>query len=212
MQAGEPEKAIPLSEQLESLLPQQSYPKYDLAVVLVEAKQYDAALKALAPLLATTAPDPDVLSLASEAAEGAGDTPKAVAWLRQAIVQSPTTANYYLSFAALCLNHDGFQVGIDMLHAGLQRISNDPSLYIARGLLYAQLADYDQAEANFHTAEGLNSAQSASSFAMDLAEVQKNHPEAALARSALNSSNFRRALCCITFWLACFQTCSRSRW
>ena len=176
----QPQKAIPVFEQLAALLPQRTYPKYDLAVLLVETKQNDAALKVLEPLLAADQSDPDLLSLASEAYEAAGDTPKAVSRLRQAIVLSPTNASYYNAFAVLCLDHESFQVGIDMIDAGMQRISGDPSLYISRGLLYAQLAQYDEAEADFKTAERLDAAQSLSSYAMDLAELEKNHPDKAL--------------------------------
>src|SRR5208282_355069 len=147
------QKAIPVFEQLAALLPQRTYPKYDLAVLLVETKQNDAALKVLEPLLAAEQSDPDLLSLASEAYEAAGDTPKAVSLLRQAIVLSPDNASYYNAFAVLCLDHESFQVGIDMINAGMQLISGDPSLYISRGLLYAQLAQYDEAEADFKTAE-----------------------------------------------------------
>jgi tetratricopeptide (TPR) repeat protein len=174
--------AIPVFEQLAALLPDRSYPKYDLAVVLVAAKQNDAALKVLEPLLTDDQQDPDILSLASEAYEAAGDTPKSVALLRQAIVLSPDTANYYVTFASLCLDHESFQVGIDMVDAGLQRIPNDPSLYISRGLLYAQLAQYDKAEADFNQAEQLDSAQSMGSYAMDLAELARNNPDAALVK------------------------------
>jgi len=67
-----------------------------------------------------------------------------------------------------------------MINAGMQRISDNSSLYISRGLLYAQLAQYDEAEADFKTAERLDSAQSLSSYAMDLAELEKNHPDKAL--------------------------------
>jgi tetratricopeptide (TPR) repeat protein len=176
----QPQKAISVFEQLALLVPQRTYPKYDLAVLLVETKQNDAALKVLEPLLAADQSDADLLSLASEAYEAAGDTPKAVSLLRQAIVLSPANANYYNAFALLCLDHESFQVGIDMIVAGLQLISDDPSLYISRGLLYAQLAQYEKAEADFKTAERLDSAQSLSSYAMDLAEVEKNHPDKAL--------------------------------
>jgi tetratricopeptide (TPR) repeat protein len=62
----------------------------------------------------------------------------------------------------------------------LQRISDDPSLYISRGLLYAQLAQYEEAEADFNTAEHFDSTQSLSSYAIDLTEVQKNQPDKAL--------------------------------
>jgi tetratricopeptide (TPR) repeat protein len=175
-------QAIPIFEQLSALLPQRAFPKYDLAVALVESKQDEAALKALQPLLTTDTLDPDVLSLASEAYEGIGDTPKAVSVLRQAIVLNPANAGYYASFAELCLNHESFQVGIDMIDVGMKRIPNDPSLYISRGLLYAQLAQYDRAESDFQAAERLDSAQSISSYAIDLAELQKSNSDSTLSQ------------------------------
>jgi tetratricopeptide (TPR) repeat protein len=179
-QAGQTQKAIAVFEQLVALVPGSTYPKYDLAVLLVNTKQAEAALKVLEPLLKTAQTDSDVLSLASEAYEATGDTPKAVSLLRQAIVLSPANAGYYVSFAALCLDHESYQVGIDMIDAGLQRVSGDPSMFISRGLLYAQLADYDKAEADFNTAEKFDSAHSLGSYAMDLAELQRNHPDKAL--------------------------------
>lgn len=181
VQSGHAERAVPIFQRLSELLPQATYPRYDLAVVLVETKQAEAAIKLLDPLIAAGPSDPDVLSLASEAYEATGNTPRAVALLRQAIVLSPTETGYYTAFAAICLDHDSYQVGIDMIHAGLQRIPNDPSLYLSLGLLYAQLAQYDEAEAAFKTAGRLDSRQSLSSYALDLTEIQKNHPEETIA-------------------------------
>lgn len=180
VQTGQAEKAVPVFQQLSDLLPERDFPKYDLAVVLMQTKQNEEALKVLAPLLSQEPLDPDVLSVASDAYEAEGNTPKAVALLRQAIVLQPTNAGYYTAFARLCLDHESFQVGIDMLNAGITRISNESSLYISRGLLYAQLAKYDKAEADFKTAEHLDSMQSISAYAIDLAELQKNSPESAL--------------------------------
>lgn len=174
VQITQPQKAVSIFEQLATLLPERVYPKYDLAVVLVETKQDEAALKVLEPLLATNPSDSDLLSLASEAYEAVGDTPQAVSLLREAIVLSPATPNYYVAFAALCLDHESFQVGVDMIDAGMLRISNDPSLYISRGLLYVQLAQFDKAEADFNKAERLDSGQSLSAYALDLAELQRN--------------------------------------
>jgi tetratricopeptide (TPR) repeat protein len=181
METKQPEKAVPVFQQLAALLPGEQYPKYDLAVAMVEAKQYSEALTVLDPMLGQNPPDPEVLSLASDAEEEVGDTAKAVSLLRQAIVASPQTSNYYLAFALLCLDHDSFQVGIDILNAGLKYIPDDPSLYLARGLLYAQLSQYDKAEEDFHRTEQLDSAQSLSSYAMDLAEMARNNPDKALA-------------------------------
>jgi tetratricopeptide (TPR) repeat protein len=176
------EKAVPVFEQLVALLQERAYPKYDLAVVLIATKKDEAAIKALEPLLVGDQKDPDILSLASEAYEAVGNTPKAVSLLRQAIVLSPSTASLYVSFAEICLSHDSFQVGIDMINAGLQRIPNDSSLYLSRGMLHAQLAQYDKAEADFNRAEKLDSAQSLSSYALDLTSLQQNKPDAALVK------------------------------
>ncbi len=182
VQMKEFDKAAPVFQQLAGLLPDSTYPKYDLAVVLIATNQNDEALKVLAPLATDDQKDPDILSLASQAYEAMGNTPKAVSLLRQAIVLSPKTASYYVMFSEICLTHDSFQTGIDMINAGLQRIPNEPALYISRGILYAQLAQYDQAEDDFKRVEQLDSAQSISSYAGDLTEVMRNSPDQALAK------------------------------
>jgi tetratricopeptide (TPR) repeat protein len=179
------DRAVPVFEQLVSLLPDRSYPKYDLVLVLVSAKQYERAIKILEPLLTDDQKDPDILSLASEAYEAQKDTPRAVALLRQAIVLSPKTPSYYAAFASLCLEHDSFQVGIDMMNVGLKYVPDDPSLYLARGLLYVELAQFNQAEADFGRVEKLSSFQSLGSYALDLTEVQRNDPEQALGKVRL---------------------------
>jgi tetratricopeptide (TPR) repeat protein len=173
--------AIPVFTQLVAIAPDHSYARYDLALVQMLADQKQAAIQTLEPLISAHTSDADVLSLAAEADEAVGDTPNAVSLLRQAIVIEPTNADFYARFASLCLNHDSDQVGIDMLNAGLQRISNDPSLYVARGLLYSELAQYDKAEADFQTAERLNPAKGLSGLALSLAEMQSGHPDQALA-------------------------------
>lgn len=182
IQIHQPEKAVPMFQQLVTLLPQQSYPQYDLAVAMAEAKNFDGALRVLEPLLAADQPDPDVLSLASDAYEAVGNTPKAVALLRQAIVRNPDNSGYYLAFAALCMNHESFQVGVDMLNIGIRHNPGDSSLYLSRGLLYAQMAQFDQAQADFRTAEKLSPAQALSSFAIDLTDLQRNKSDAALTQ------------------------------
>ncbi len=174
--------AIPIFRQLILMLPDRTYPSYDLAVLLASSHNNDEALKVLEPLLNSRQTDADILSLASHVYEATGDTPKAVALQRQAIVLNPTDPSNYIRFAILCLSHDSFQVGIDMLNAGLKRVSQPSSLYLSRGVLYAQLAKWDKAEADFKTAEQLDTSQSISAYAGDLSILQKNDPDKALLR------------------------------
>lgn len=171
--------SIPVFEKLLAAVPDQSYPRFDLALVLHSAKQDDLALKTLSPLLAGNTQDPEVLSLASEIDEALGDTLEAVEFLHQAIVLSPSTPDYYVVFASLCLDHDSFRTGVQMMDVGLHNVPDNASIYLSRGLLHAQLAEYDAAEDDFRKAEQLDSA-SLSPYALDLAELQRNNPQHAL--------------------------------
>jgi tetratricopeptide (TPR) repeat protein len=54
-------------------------------------------------------------------------------------------------------------------------------LYVARGVLYVQLAEYDKAEADFEKANALDPSQSLSSAAQGLAAVEANDLDRALA-------------------------------
>ena len=176
------EDAIPVFRQLVPLLPGRTYPSYDLAFLLFATHNNDEAIKVLDPMLTPDQTDPDILSLASQAFEAAGNTPRAVELQRQAIVLNPTDPANYTLFAILCLTHDSFQVGIDMLDAGLKRIPNSSSLYLSRGVLYAQLGDFDNAEADFKIAEQLDTTHGIGAYAGDLTVLQRNDPAKALAR------------------------------
>jgi tetratricopeptide (TPR) repeat protein len=101
--------------------------------------------------------------------------------LRQAILSDPHNVNLYVDFANISLDHQSFQVGVDMINAGLVAEPKAAPLYVARGVLYVQLAQYDRAETDFETADALNPGQSVGAAAEGLAAVQQNDPERALS-------------------------------
>jgi tetratricopeptide (TPR) repeat protein len=78
--------------------------------------------------------------------------------------------------------HDSFQAGIEMLNAGLKHAAKTSTLYLSRGVLYVQMAQWDNAEADFKMAEQLDSSQGIVAYADDLSILQKNDPDKALAR------------------------------
>jgi tetratricopeptide (TPR) repeat protein len=147
---------------------------------LMDHKPKDA-LETLQPLVEAKTADPNVLQLASRAYEDAGDTPEAVSSLRQAILMDPKNVSLYLDFATICFSHESFQVGVDVLTEGLSEQPKSDDLYVARGVLYVQLAQYDKAETDFEKAYELNPHQSLSTAAQGLAAVQANDPDHALA-------------------------------
>lgn len=118
------------------------------AIQLMAHKPHDA-LATLEPLLGSNFADAGALDLASAAYEDAHDTEKAVESLRQAILLDPQNVNLYLDFAAISATHQSFQVGINVVNDGINLQPKAAPLYFARGVLHVQLAEYDQAQADF---------------------------------------------------------------
>jgi len=152
-----------------------------LASVQIMAQHPKDAIVTLQPLLQLSGTDPNVLDLAASAYEADRNTPEAVRLLHEAIVADPHNVNFYLDFADISLDHQSFLVGVDMINAGLNAEPKAAALYVARGVLYVQLAQYDKAEADFEKADELDPRQSLGSAAEGLAAVQENDPERALA-------------------------------
>jgi tetratricopeptide (TPR) repeat protein len=152
-----------------------------LASIQIMAHKPQDALSTLRPILEAKDVDANTLQLASTAYENAGDTPQAVSTLRQALLLDPRNVSLYLDFANISFAHESFQVGIDVISEGLTLQPNADDLYVARGVLYAQLAQYDKAETDFEKAYELNPNQSLSSAAQGLVAVQANDLDHALA-------------------------------
>jgi tetratricopeptide (TPR) repeat protein len=155
--------------------------RYRLASAQMIAQRPKDAIATLRPLIENNTTDVEILELAAAAFEADGNTPDAVRILRQAIVDDPHNVDLYVDFANLCLDHQSYQVGVDMMGAGLEAEPKAAPLYAARGILYVQLAQYDKAEADFDKADALDPNQSFASAAEGLAALQQNDPDRALA-------------------------------
>jgi tetratricopeptide (TPR) repeat protein len=175
-----PTEAVPVLRRLNTLDPADPRTRYRLSAAQFMAKAYADAIESLSPLTSGAHADPEALDLASAAWEAMGDTPRAVAALRQAIVLAPGNTQLYVDFASLCLTHKSYQVGIDMIAAGLHRSPNAAELYVARGVLNVQLGQYGLADSDFATAERLNPRQTSGSLARGLSQIQQNDFDKAL--------------------------------
>jgi tetratricopeptide (TPR) repeat protein len=174
-------QAITVFEKLLNQNSADSHVRYQLAAVQLMAEHSKDAIDTLALLLQRTSVDARTLQLAAAAYEANGDTRNAVRVLRQAIVTDPHDVDLYLDFANLSMDHQSFQVGIDVINSGLGLQPEAPALYVARGVLHVQLAQYDDAEADFEKANSLDPAQSMGSVAQGLKAVQENDLGRALA-------------------------------
>jgi tetratricopeptide (TPR) repeat protein len=181
MDLERPSDAIPVFAQIVARYPDFPGGRFNLGVAQVAAHRGKDAVETLQPLLESNAPDADVLDLASSAYEDTGDTPKAVDLLRRAIVLDPSKANYYVDFAMLSFNHQSFQVGVDMANVGLKVLPDAASIYMARGILYMQMAEYDKGEADFATATRIDPGQASGAVAQSMALIEQSNLDQALA-------------------------------
>jgi tetratricopeptide (TPR) repeat protein len=175
------DKAAEVLQPTVVLSPQDGRERHLLAAVQLMAHQPQNALSTLRPMLEGSNADAETLELAATAYEDSKDTPQAVDSLRQAILLDPKNVNLYVEFANLSAAHDSYQVGIDVVSDGVGQLPKAAPLYLARGVLYVQLAQYDKAEADFETAHELDPHQSLSSAAQGLLAQQENDLDGALA-------------------------------
>src|SRR5271169_2430505 len=141
------EKAIPVFQQILASHPDDPRARRGLAAVQLAAEQPQDALATLQPLLAANGPEVSTMQLAAAAYEDNKDTPNAVKTLHDAIVKDPRNIALYVDFANIAMTHQSFQTGIDMINSGLNLEPGAADLYLARGVLYVQLADYEKGEA-----------------------------------------------------------------
>lgn len=177
------DKAIPIFGKLLALHPDDSRIRRNMAAVQLAADQAPAAIATLQPELAAGDPEVSTLQLAAAAYEANKDTPNAVKILRDAIVKDPRNVSLYVDFANIAMTHQSFQAGIDMVNSGLNLQPKSAELYLARGVLYVQLAAFDEAEEDFGKAEQLDPQQSLSAAAQGMVAEEKNqnNPDEALA-------------------------------
>jgi tetratricopeptide (TPR) repeat protein len=181
MRLGQSEKAISVYAKVLELSPQDDDARRQLANIQVMTERPKEALKTLEPLLQKDDPDVKTLELAASAYEADRETPLAVTTLRQAIVMDPHKVDLYIDFAALSMDHQSYQVGIDMVNVGLKAEPTSAPLYMARGVLYVQLAKYDEAENDFDRADELEPGQGIGSVARGLEQSEANDLDRALA-------------------------------
>jgi tetratricopeptide (TPR) repeat protein len=146
-----------------------------------KANDNDEAMSVLTPLVQGDTPDTRALTLAGRIAESRGDAPAAVQLIRRAIVSNPKDVQSYLVFADISFNLASFQVGVDMLNAGLTQLPQEGRLYLARGVLEVQEDKQDKAIEDFHRAHQLDPSLSFAQDALGMLLTQHHESSESLA-------------------------------
>jgi len=176
------DEALAAFQRIADLQPQDSQALYYLGLAQYQSHHNEDAIRTLLPLTEDVSEKEQgaALNLIAAAYEASQQTPQAVAALQKAIALAPENIDNYLDLATLSLNHEAFQVGLDVLNAGLRVKPDDARLYLERGVFEVQMEKYDEANADFRKASDLSPLENASSVALGISLLQENKVDESL--------------------------------
>ena len=88
----------------------------------------------------------------SRAYAKAGRIKEAYDALRQASRLEPAAAEHYIDLAMLCLEHENYDLGLEIVDVGLKHRPDSSMLYLQRGVVLAMTGAIEQAEKEFDRA------------------------------------------------------------
>jgi tetratricopeptide (TPR) repeat protein len=128
---------------------------YNQTLMLVEAGEYDAAVRTAQELLDHGPQSSELYNLVARAHEKAGRIKEAYDALRTATQIAPSAEENYVDLASICLDHQNFDLGLEIIDIGLRHRPDSSLLHLQRGVLMAMRAELGPAEAEFDTARRL---------------------------------------------------------
>jgi tetratricopeptide (TPR) repeat protein len=117
------------------------------------------------------------LNLLAQAYDKNHRTQLAIDTLRKATVLFPADENNYLDLAAICIDHNAYPLGIEVVQVGLKNKPGSERLLFQLGLLHALSGQFDLAREEFHKAGRMAPGKDLPVAALGLADIQQNGRE-----------------------------------
>lgn len=143
-------------EALVKLREQHAPTRYNLGLAYWNAKDYRAAVAALAPVADGPSADSDLLRLYAASLEAVGDTPKAFEVMQRAIRGNPRDERLLIDLAILCMDHKNLDLGLELVEIGIQASPTSARLQTLKGVLLIRRGDLDKGQESFRQAQKLS--------------------------------------------------------
>jgi len=153
---------------------------YNQVLTLVRGGQAEEALRVAEALVAGGPQPAELYRLMSEAYLKNGRIKEAYDALRTATRLEPQNEELYLDLAAICLDHDNPDLGLEIVDVGLGQRSDSLALRLQRGVLLAMKGQVAQAEAEFDRAREMAPQAEAPYVALAMAWMQTGRTEKAV--------------------------------
>jgi tetratricopeptide (TPR) repeat protein len=125
---------------------------YNETLMLINAGDHDAAIRVANELFASGQRPAELHNLVSRAYAGLDRIKEAYDALREATRLEPKSAEHYIDMAMLCLEHENYDLGLEIVDIGLKHRPDSSMLYLQRGVVLAMKGSLEQAEQEFSRA------------------------------------------------------------
>lgn len=156
-------------------------PGYNLMLASIKVKQPRPAIEVGERLLARGYRKAELYNLLSQAYEQDGRTKEAYRALRTATEIDPADEGNYLDLMALCLDHQNWDLSLEIAGIALAKIPQSYRLHLERGAVLAMRTQYDGAEQEFHAAAKAAPQIALPYVSMALVQMQMNRLSEAIA-------------------------------
>jgi len=125
---------------------------YNLALAYQKGQQFAAAARTLEELVSRGHQKAELFNLLAQAYEKSGKTKEAYEALRTATKIDPGDETNYLDLIALCLDHNNYDLALEIAGIGLARLPQSARLEIQRGVVWAMKGQFAEARKAFEEA------------------------------------------------------------
>lgn len=152
---------------------------YNLVLAYLKSGQSERAAKAGETLLTEGHGKAELHNLLSQAYRDSGDVKRAYDALRKATEIEPGDPSNYIDLIALCLDHENFDLGLEIADISVERIPESDRLHVQRGVALAMKGRFEDAQAAFGEASRLAPDRNLPGVALGLILMQRDRlPEA----------------------------------
>jgi tetratricopeptide (TPR) repeat protein len=148
---------------------------YNQMLMLVEAGEHERAIDVAQELFRANQRTGELYNLVSRAYIGANRIQDAYDALRTAARLEPSEEQHYLDLSLLCLDHENFDLGMEIVDVGLKYKPESGRLHVYRGVLLVMKGVVDEAEREFETARRLGPGGPAPDVALAMAWMQSGN-------------------------------------
>jgi tetratricopeptide (TPR) repeat protein len=145
---------------------------FNETLMRIEAGDNEGAIRVAQELIAEGRSPAELYNLVSRALVNAGRVQEAYDALRQAARLEPRAPENYIDLATIAVEHDNFDLGLEIVDIGLRQLPDSWRLYLERGVLLAMKGLMAEAEKEFESARRLAPAQAVPYAALGMVWIQ----------------------------------------